>query len=103
MKTISFKRGTSFGAAVRFVVPVGSSFIASEVVVTSEVRTAAGTLVAALTITPDLDGLGFYAEAPGGTSAWPLGPLQCDFKLNVSGQFGASETMTLNVVREVTR
>lgn len=103
MKTITFKRGTSFGANVSYTPSEGQPADLSGFAISSEVRTPAGSLVATLAVTMAPDAMGFHVAAPEGTATWPLGKLAWDLRFERDGAVAFSETVGLELTREVTQ
>ena len=74
------------------------------VVLSSQLRTKSGELVATLTVTV-LDELAgrFRLTAPAGTVNWPVGALYWDMKESQGGIDKYSETYRINVERGITK
>lgn len=107
-QTIPFKAGGSFKPHFAYVPAAGlAPADLSSVTITSQVRTPEGKLIATLTITKDLDNMGFTAEAVGGTASWPHGKFCLwDVKfVDDNGVYGTfySETIELPLEEAVTQ
>jgi hypothetical protein len=102
MNKLTLKRGSSFGATVRYTPDAAGPQTLHSVSIASQVRTPGGQLLADLSIALAQDGLSFNVTAPSGTAAWPLGIAHWDIKFTAGGSVFYTETLTLELTREVT-
>lgn len=100
MKTLTLKRGSTFAANATYT-PTPSAPNLGGISITSEVRTPFGQPVTTLTVVPAPDDLGF-STAPVSTASWPLGTLHWDLKFTRDGVVFYSETLAIEIQREVT-
>jgi hypothetical protein len=102
-QSINLKRGATFSVAGTVLLPGGTWTAASEV------KDPQGNLVSNLSVTlvapvpPNtLTGITLTQTATA-TSAWPLGPLNCDIRFQESsGSVLITPTFIINVVQEIT-
>jgi hypothetical protein len=103
MPTLTQKRGDTFrwalshfdGAAVQ---PLTGWTIASQV------RTAADTVVATLTVSNRDDAAGLFVLSATETATWPVGKLLCDIQYtDASGVIRSTQTIEIACVLDITR
>lgn len=103
MKQIAFKRGSSFAPRVGYTPGPGGPATLADMDIASEVRTPRGGPVASLEIAKAPDGLSFTATAADGTATWPEGPVHWDIKFTYADIVFYSETVSIEILREVTK
>ena len=99
--TVTFKRGTSFGASVAWNPESGGLANLIGVTVTSSIVDS-GQNEYDLTCTVAVDGLSCTAVYPGDTSDWATGSARWDIKFSNGGSIFYSDTMRLDVIGQVT-
>jgi hypothetical protein len=99
--TVTFKRGTSFGASIVYTPEVGGLANLIGVTVTSTIIDADRNEFD-LTVVMAVDGLSFTASYPGDTSDWGVGSARWDIKFSNNGSVFYSDTMRLDVIGQVT-
>lgn len=99
---MTFKRGSTFTATVTYSPTSGDPTDLSATTVTSYVEDANGVEYEG-TVTKAGDNMSFTVTiADTVTEAWPLGPLLWDVKYITAGNVTISDTVTLNVVKNIT-
>lgn len=101
MTTVAWKRGATFLARCTYTPPTGALESLLGATVTSQVRHN-GTLVVELQPTIAVDGLSFELEDVAGVE-FPLGGCLWDIRIAVGDAVVYTDTITLNVVDNVTR
>jgi hypothetical protein len=99
--TVTFKRGTSFGASVVYTPEVGGLANLIGVTVTSTIIDADRNEFD-LVVVVAVNGLSFTATYPDSTSDWGIGTARWDIKFSNGGSVFYSETMRLDVIGQVT-
>lgn len=99
--TVTFKRGTSFSAAVVWNPEVGGLANLIGVTVTSTIIDSQQNEYD-LTCTVAVDGLSVACVYPGDTSSWSVGSARWDIKFSQVGSVFYSDTMRLDVIGQVT-
>ena len=99
--TVTFKRGTSFGASVVWNPEAGGLANLIGVTVTSTILDADRNEFE-LVITVAGNGLSFTAEYAGDTGDWAVGTARWDIKFTNNGSIFYSDTMRIDVIGQVT-
>ena len=99
--TVTFKRGTSFGAAVVYTPEAGGLANLIGVTVTSTIIDADRNEYE-LTVVVAGNGLSFTADYTGDTGDWAIGTARWDIKFTNNDSIFYSDTMRLDVVGQVT-
>jgi hypothetical protein len=99
--TVTFKRGTSFGASVVWNPEVGGLANLIGVTVTSTIIDADRNEYELVTVVAG-NGLSFTAEYVGDTGDWAVGTARWDIKFTNNGSVFYSDTMRLDIVGQVT-
>jgi hypothetical protein len=99
--TVTFKRGTSFGASVVWNPEAGGLANLIGVTVTSTIIDADRNEFD-LVVTVAGNGLSFTATYPGATADWATGTARWDIKFSNNGSVFYSDTMRLDVIGQVT-
>jgi len=99
--TVTFKRGTSFGASVVWNPETGGLANLIGVTVTSTIIDAQQNEYDLVVVVAG-NGLSFTATYVGDTGAWATGSARWDIKFSNNGTVFYSETMRLDVIGQVT-
>ena len=99
--TVTFKRGTSFGAAVVWNPEAGGLANLIGVTVTSTILDADRNEFELVTVVAG-NGLSFTAEYAGDTGDWAVGTARWDIKFSNNGSIFYSDTMRIDVIGQVT-
>jgi len=99
--TVTFKRGTSFEAAVVYTPEAGGLANLIGVTVTSTIIDADRNEFELVTVVAG-DGLSFTATYVGDTGDWAVGTARWDIKFTNNGSVFYSDTMRLDVIGQVT-
>lgn len=99
--TVTFKRGTSFGASVDYTPPVGGLANLIGVTVTSTLIDSDRNEYELVTVVAG-NGLSFTAEYAGDSGDWAIGTARWDIKFTINNTVFYSETMRLDIVGQVT-
>lgn len=99
--TVTFKRGTSFEAAVVYTPEAGGLANLIGVTVTSTIIDADRNEFE-LVVTVAGNGLSFTATYPGDSADWATGTARWDIKFSNAGSIFYSDTMRLDIVGQVT-
>ena len=99
--TVTFKRGTSFGAAVVWNPEAGGLANLIGVTVTSTILDADRNEFELVTVVAG-NGLSFTADYAGDTGDWAVGTARWDIKFTNNGSIFYSDTMRLDVIGQVT-
>lgn len=99
--TVTFKRGTSFGASVVWNPETGGLANLIGVTVTSSIIDADRNEFDLVVVVAG-DGLSFTATYAGSTADWATGTARWDIKFSNGGSVFYSETMRLDVIGQVT-
>ena len=99
--TVTFKRGTSFGASVVWNPEAGGLANLIGVTVTSTILDADRNEFE-LVVTVAGNGLSFTAEYAGDTGDWAVGTARWDIKFTNNGSIFYSDTMRIDVIGQVT-
>ena len=99
--TVTFKRGTSFGAAVVWNPEAGGLANLIGVTVTSTILDADRNEFELVTVVAG-NGLSFTAEYAGDTGDWAVGTARWDIKFTNNGSIFYSDTMRIDVIGQVT-
>lgn len=100
--SIKFKRGTTFAVDVAYTPTPSGPATLLDLEIRSQVRKGS-TLFADLTVVVAPDGLSMQVFAPLGTELWPYAVLSWDLRFELDGSVFYSETVEIEVVREVTQ
>ena len=99
--TVTFKRGTSFGASVVWNPEAGGLANLIGVTVTSTILDADRNEFELVTVVAG-NGLSFTAEYAGDTGDWAVGTARWDIKFSNAGSIFYSDTMRIDVIGQVT-
>ena len=99
--TVTFKRGTSFEAAVVYTPETGGLANLIGVTVTSTIIDADRNEYELVTVVAG-NGLSFTAEYVGDTGDWAIGTARWDIKFTNNDSVFYSDTMRLDIVGQVT-
>ena len=99
--TVTFKRGTSFGAAVVWNPEAGGLANLIGVTVTSTILDADRNEFELVTVVAG-NGLSFTAEYAGDTGDWAVGTARWDIKFTNNDSIFYSDTMRIDVIGQVT-
>ena len=99
--TVTFKRGTSFGASVVWNPEVGGLANLIGVTVTSTIIDSDRNEFE-LVVTVAGNGLSFTATYPGDSADWATGTARWDIKFSNAGSIFYCDTMRLDIVGQVT-
>jgi hypothetical protein len=99
--TVTFKRGTSFEAAVVYTPETGGLANLIGVTVTSTIIDADRNEYELVTVVAG-NGLSFTAEYVGDTGSWAIGTARWDIKFTNNDTVFYSDTMRLDIVGQVT-
>ena len=99
--TVTFKRGTSFEAAVVYTPEEGGLANLIGVTVTSTIIDADRNEYELVTVVAG-NGLSFTAEYVGDTGSWAIGTARWDIKFTNNDTVFYSDTMRLDIVGQVT-
>ena len=99
--TVTFKRGTSFGASVVYTPEAGGLANLIGVTVTSTILDADRNEFELVTVVAG-NGLSFTATYAGDTGDWAVGTARWDIKFSNAGSIFYSDTMRIDVIGQVT-
>lgn len=98
---ITIKRGDTFAFYADLKDETGAALVTSVSNLKCQIRDPYGTLFDTMAITTT-ETSGRYLFTAGPTTAWPIGTLQFDIKINVGGKISTSPTQDIQVAKEVT-
>jgi hypothetical protein len=100
---IQHKRGDSFKVSGVYENDAGAASPLTGTTITSQIRNRNNALVSELAVIVDDIPNGLYHLDAGDTSNWPIDLLWWDIQFTSSAGVGSSETVTIDVVKDVTR
>jgi len=103
MTELTLKQGGSLLLALAFTEDDGSAADLTGSSVSSQIRDAQDSLVAALPVVVTTPTAGTASIAVMDTSAWPLGTLRCDIRVQAASTIMFYETFAIHIQRAVTQ
>jgi hypothetical protein len=99
-----FKRGDTFALACTYKID-GAPASITGLAIASQIRTVAGDLVAALTVTASdqVATPGQFTLSAASTTAWPIAGLRCDIQITDGAVIISSDTFLVPVVQDITQ
>lgn len=98
-----FKRGDTFSFYANIKDLDGKPITGASEKLKCQVRDSLDNLKSELLITEELDTLGKYLFRATDTSNWPITTLNMDIQFNDEGIISSSETISVTVIKDVTR
>lgn len=106
LQTTPFKRGDTFSLKCTWKVD-GVPKDITGLIITSQIRTSSGKLIATLSVVPDnqMTNPGVYAlvAVNQDSNSWPIGAAYCDIQVDDQGIDRSSETFIIPIIEDVTR